>query len=134
MWSQIEDFPLVPDDMEVRVFAQEPLVRNPCAITFDSKGRLFVGMGPQYRRPKPETEGDKVFVLYDSDQDGVADGRKAFAEGLNNIQGMVWLGDQLWIANSPDLTVVEIWMGMTRLTSICACTPISVILNMDFTV
>jgi hypothetical protein len=89
VWSQIEDFPLVPDDMEVRVFAQEPLVRNPCAITFDSKGRLFVGMGPQYRRPKPETEGDKVFVLYDSDQDGVADGRKAFAEGLNNIQGMV---------------------------------------------
>ncbi|MAH97186.1 MAG: hypothetical protein CMI66_13615 [Pedosphaera sp.] len=107
VWSQIEDFPLVPGDMEVRVFAQEPLVRNPCAITFDSKGRLFVGMGPQYRRPKPETEGDKVFVLYDSDQDGVADGRKAFAEGLNNIQGMVWLGDQLWIANSPDLTVVR---------------------------
>ncbi|MBT5925809.1 MAG: c-type cytochrome, partial [Verrucomicrobia bacterium] len=106
-WGENDDFPVVPADFEVRVFAQEPLVRNPCAITFDAQGRLFVGMGPQYRRPTPEMEGDSVFILIDADQDGVADERKTFAKGLNSIQGMAWRGNQLWIANSPDLTVVK---------------------------
>ena len=38
------DFPIVSDDLEVKLFAREPLVRNPCAITFDAKGRLCVGL------------------------------------------------------------------------------------------
>ena len=42
------DFPIVSDEFEVSLFAREPMVRNPCAITFDASGRLFVGMGPQY--------------------------------------------------------------------------------------
>ncbi len=106
-----EDYPIVPEDMEVSVFAQEPLVRNPCAIAFGANGRLYVGMGPQYRKPTPNTKGDSVYILIDSDDDGVADDRKEFARGLNNIQGMAWRGDQLWIANSPDLTVVRDFDG-----------------------
>ena len=101
------DFPIVSDDFEVSLFAREPMVRNPCAITFDGKGRLFVGMGPQYRRPTPGMEGDKIYILIDSDNDGQADQRKEFARGFNNIQGMAWHGDQLWVANSPDLTVLR---------------------------
>ena len=27
-----DDFPIVPDDVEVALFAQEPLVRNPCGL------------------------------------------------------------------------------------------------------
>src|SRR5690349_6003400 len=50
-----EDFPIVPEDLAVALYAKEPLVQNPCAIAFDAKGRLCVGMGPQYRNPKPET-------------------------------------------------------------------------------
>ena len=107
VYSQEADFPIVSDDFEVGLFAREPIVRNPCAITFDDKGRLFVGMGPQYRRPTPEMEGDKVYILIDSDKDGQADRRKEFARGFNNIQGMAWHGDQLWVANSPDLTVLR---------------------------
>jgi putative membrane-bound dehydrogenase-like protein len=107
VYGQDADFPVVSDDFEVNLFARDPLVRNPCAITFDEKGRLFVGMGPQYRRPTPETEGDKVFILIDSDNDGHADQRKEFARGFNNIQGMTWHGDQLWVANAPDLTVLR---------------------------
>ncbi|MDA7618254.1 PmoA family protein [Verrucomicrobia bacterium] len=102
-----DDFPTVPDDFEVRLFAREPMVRNPCAITFDAAGRLMVGMGPQYRRPTPETRGDAVFILLDRDGDGVADQRKQFAGGLNSIQGMAWRGNELWVANAPDLTVLR---------------------------
>ena len=71
--SAADDFPLVPKDVEVALFAKEPLVRNPCGIAFDKKGRLCVGMGPQYRKPKPDTPGDSVWILLDQDGDGVAD-------------------------------------------------------------
>ena len=101
------DFPIVSDDLEVKLFAREPLVRNPCAITFDAKGRLCVGMGPQYRTPKLETAGDSVWILLDKNHDGVAEDRKRFATGFNSIQGLAWKNGRLWVANAPDLTVVR---------------------------
>lgn len=102
-----DDFPIVPEDVEVALFARDPLVRNPCAITFDTQGRLCVGMGPQYRKPKPETPGDSVWILVDEDGDGTADSRKEFAKGFNSIQGLAWNGGDLWVGNAPDLTLVR---------------------------
>ena len=118
-----EDYPIVPDDLEVTLFATDPLVRNPCALAFDARGRLYVGMGPQYRKPKPDTPGDSVWRLVDQDGDGVAEEKIEFCGGLNAIQGMAWRGDDLWIANAPDLTVARDLDGdgradaMTRLYS-----------------
>ncbi len=71
------------------------------------RGRLFVGQGPQYRNPKPDTPGDTVVILIDSNRDGVADTAKTFASGLNSIQGLAWHGRDLWVGNAPDLTVVR---------------------------
>ena len=102
-----EFFPLVNSDLKISLFAKDPLVRNPCAITFDSKGRLFVGMGPQYRKPKPNTAGDSVWLLLDDNNDGKADRRVQFATGFNSIQGLAWHGSDLWIANAPDMTIVR---------------------------
>ena len=102
-----DSFPKVPDDFNVALFAQEPLVRNPCAITFDKQGRLCVGMGPQYRKPKPETKGDSVWIIIDKNGDGSADSRIEFASGFNSIQGLAWNGNDLWVANAPDLTLVR---------------------------
>ena len=102
-----DSFPKVSDDFKVALFAQEPLVRNPCAITFDKLGRLCVGMGPQYRKPKPETKGDSVWIIIDKNGDGSADSRIKFASGFNSIQGLAWKGNDLWVANAPDLTLVR---------------------------
>jgi putative membrane-bound dehydrogenase-like protein len=99
--------PSVPAGFEVKFFAKEPLVRQPCSMAFDAKGRLFVGMGPQYRNPKPDTPGDSVVIVEDTDGDGVADKVKVFATGFNCIQSLAWHGRDLWIANSPDLTIVR---------------------------
>ena len=99
--------PQVADGFSVSVFASDPLVRNPCAMAFDVRGRLFVGQGPQYRKPKPDSPTDRITLLTDSDSDGVADQAKTFAEGFNSIQGLAWYGDQLWVANAPDLTIVR---------------------------
>jgi len=76
-------------------------------MAFDARGRLFVGQGPQYRRPTPETPGDTVEILLDTDGDGIAETAKTFAEGFNSIQGLSWHGQDLWVGNSPDLTIAR---------------------------
>ena len=113
-WGQFADksadltaLPKVPPGFEITLFASEPLVRQPCSMAFDERGRLFVGMGPQYRNPTPETPGDSVVMVLDTDGDGRADCTQEFATGFNAIQGLAWHGRELWIANAPDLTVVR---------------------------
>jgi putative membrane-bound dehydrogenase-like protein len=112
-WGQFADksadreaLPKVPAEFEVTLFASEPLVRQPCSMAFDERGRLFVGMGPQYRNPKPDTPGDSVVLFLDTNGDGKADTTKEFATGFNAIQGLAWHGRDLWVANAPDLTIV----------------------------
>jgi len=101
------ELPTVPEGFRIELVAREPLVRNPCAVVFDSRGRICVGMGPQYRTPRQNTPGDSVYILSDTDRDGVFDTRHVFATGFNSIQGLAWHGRDLWIANAPDLTVVR---------------------------
>ena len=105
--ADLDALPKVPPEFQVSLFAREPMVRQPCSMAFDARGRLFVGMGPQYRKPKPETPGDSVVIVLDTDGDGEADTTKVFATGFNAIQGLAWHGRDLWIANAPDLTVVR---------------------------
>lgn len=102
-----DQLPIVPDGFVVDVVAKEPIVSNPCVMAFDRHGRLCIGQGPQWRGPTPETPGDRVDILIDDDGDGVAEQRKTFAEGFNSVQGIAWHGDDLWVANAPDLTVVR---------------------------
>jgi putative membrane-bound dehydrogenase-like protein len=99
--------PEVPAGFKIELVAREPLVRNPCAMAFDKRGKLFIGMGPQYRHPTPDTPGDSVVLLTDSDGDGLFDESRPFATGFNCIQGLAWHGRDLWVANAPDLTVVR---------------------------
>ncbi|MCP3695805.1 MAG: hypothetical protein GY917_26640, partial [Planctomycetaceae bacterium] len=105
--GDLDALPSVPRGFAIEFVAREPLVRNPCSLVFDRRGRLFVGMGPQYRSPTPDTPGDSVVLLLDKDGDGVFESRKTFATGFNNIQGLAWHGTDLWVANAPDLTVVR---------------------------
>ncbi len=105
--ADVKALPKVPPEFEVTVFASEPLVRQPCSMAFDARGRLFVGMGPQYRNPTPATPGDSVMIVLDTDGNGRADRTIEFASGFNAIQGLAWHGSDLWVANAPDLTVVR---------------------------
>ena len=68
--AAVPALPTVPPELKVELFAREPMVRNPSAMAFDARGRLFVGQGPQYRNPKPDTPGDTVVILIDANRDG----------------------------------------------------------------
>ncbi|MES2569393.1 MAG: PVC-type heme-binding CxxCH protein, partial [Verrucomicrobiota bacterium] len=105
--AELELLPEVASGFEITLWAKEPLVRNPCAMAFDAKGRICVGMGPQYRNPTPQTPPDSVVILTDADGNGVAETRQVFATGFNCIQSLAWRGGDLWVANAPDLTIVR---------------------------
>lgn len=94
--DRLDALPPVSDGFEVTVFAKEPLVRQPSSIAFDARGRLFFGMGPQCRKPTPETPGDSVVILSDTAGDGRADTEKIFATGFKGVQELVWHGNDLW--------------------------------------
>jgi putative membrane-bound dehydrogenase-like protein len=99
--------PKVPDGFEVSIHAREPLVYKPTALCFDARGRLFVGQGPQYPKNEEGTPTDSVHLLIDADHDGEAEEAKEFARGFNSIQGLAWMGNDLYVANAPELTVVR---------------------------
>ena len=99
--------PNVEEGFQINFFVKEPHIINPSSLCFDKKGQLYVGAGPQYRHPKEDSPTDYIKILIDSDNDGVAETIKTFAEGLNCVQAMAWKGDELWVANAPELTVLR---------------------------
>ena len=102
-----EALPDVEEGFEIGFFVKEPHIINPSALCFDKHGRLYVGAGPQYRHPKPDSPTDYIKILIDEDGDGKAETVKTFADGLNSVQAMAWRNDELWVANSPELTVLR---------------------------
>jgi putative membrane-bound dehydrogenase-like protein len=82
--SATREFEL-PPAMEVSLFAAEPDVVDPVALTFDEDGRIYVvemrdyplGIGPEH---KP---GGTIRLLEDRDGDGKIDHSTLFAEGLS---------------------------------------------------
>jgi putative membrane-bound dehydrogenase-like protein len=102
-----EALPNVEDGFEINFFVKEPHIINPSSLCFDKLGRLYVGAGPQYRNPKEDSPTDYIKILIDEDGDGEAETVKIFAEGFNCIEAMAWKGDELWVANAPELTVLR---------------------------
>ncbi len=70
---------------EIKLFAAEPLVRDPVAITFDQQGQMYVVEYGDYPIGPPEGEDplSKIVMLEDTNHDGVADQRHVFADKLD---------------------------------------------------
>ncbi len=73
----------VADGFEVKLFAAEPMVVNPIAMTVDERGRVWCIECFEYpkRTAKGKMPRDRIVILEDTDGDGVADKRTVFAEG-----------------------------------------------------
>lgn len=73
----------VTEGAEVNLFAADPMISNPINLNWDIKGRAWVATSSTYPHIKPGREpNDKIIILEDTDQDGVADKHTVFAEGL----------------------------------------------------
>ena len=99
----------LPPGFSVRVFAAEPDVRQPVAMTLDDRGRLWVAEAYCYPRRAPEGQGrDRILIFEDTDGDGRFDRRKVFIDKLNLVSGLevgfggVWVGAAPYLLFIPD--------------------------------
>ncbi len=99
----------VPEGFEIRLFASEPMVMNPVAMTWDERGRLWVVELFEYPlgAPKGSTPRDRVKILEDTDGDGRADKVTVFAEGLNLATAIILGNGGAYIGQAPDLLFLK---------------------------
>src|SRR5262245_30734325 len=77
-------------ELELSLWASEPLFSNPTCIDVDHKGRVWVCESVNYRtqlhkRPVNRKEGDRLVVLEDTDGDGKADRAVTFYQAPDFI-------------------------------------------------
>ena len=109
----------------LRNFAAEPMVVNPVAMTWDARGRLWVVELYEYPlgsknpneysktaadevfRPVVKTDAnsprDRVIILEDTDNDGAADKRTVFVDGLNLATGVLCGYGGVFVGQAPNL-------------------------------
>jgi putative membrane-bound dehydrogenase-like protein len=117
----------VAPGLRVDLVASEPLVRQPVAIDWDDRGRLWVIQYLQYpnpeglqrvsvdrysrtrydRVPPPPPHGprgaDRLTILSDTDHDGRMDQAKDFVDGLNLASGFAFGHGGVFVLNVPYL-------------------------------
>lgn len=97
----------VPEGLEVKPFASEPMLTNPTNIDVDSRGRVWVLEAYNYRpgiNGNPTNpQGDRILILEDTDGDGQADSRKIFYQSpeINSPLGIVVLDSMVIVSQSP---------------------------------
>ncbi len=99
----------VPPGFEVRLFAAEPMVVNPVAMTWDERGRLWVVELYDYPKgaPKGEKGRDRIKILEDTDADGVADKVTVFADGYSLATGIALGNGGVYLGQAPDFLFLE---------------------------
>jgi putative membrane-bound dehydrogenase-like protein len=99
----------VPPGFEVRLFASEPEVVNPVAMTWDERGRLWVLELYEYPKgaPKGEKGRDRIKILEDTDADGKADKVTVFADGFSLATGLALGNGGVYVGAAPDLYFLQ---------------------------
>lgn len=99
----------VPEGFEVRIFASEPDVINPVAMSWDEHGRLWVA--ELYEYPLGAKTGqkprDRIKILEDTDADGRADKVTVFADGFNLLTGILLGNGGVYVGQAPDFLFLQ---------------------------
>jgi putative membrane-bound dehydrogenase-like protein len=113
------------EGLEATLWAAEPLLFNPTSLDVDSRGRVWVAEGLNYRltrggnkRFPREEEADRIKILEDTDGDGKADKVTIFADRVFPVpMGLAveerydeegkYAGCRVYVGVSPNLLVLE---------------------------
>ena len=96
----------------IELAAAEPLIRDPVAIAFDERGRMFVVENRGYPGPlegasvQPAPEG-VIARLEDVNGDGRFDTRTEFATGLAYPNGIMPWNGGVFVTSAPDLLYLK---------------------------
>jgi putative membrane-bound dehydrogenase-like protein len=96
----------VAEGLEVTLFASEPMVLNPTNLDIDSRGRVWLTEGVNYRRwNNNKSKGDRIVILEDTDHDGKADVAKTYYQdpSINSALGICVLGNRVIVSCSPNV-------------------------------
>lgn len=117
----------VPEGLRVQPYASEPMIRQPSAVEFDDRGRLWVIQYLQYPNPAglarvkvdrysrtvydavppPPPRGprgaDRITILEDTNGDGAADRSHDFLQGLNLTSGLAFGHGGVFVLQIPYL-------------------------------
>jgi len=94
----------VPVDFEVQMFATEPDITNPIAMSWDERGRLWIVESVDYPNTFLETDGaanDRIKICEDTNGDGKADKFTIFADSLNIPTSMVFANGGVVVSMAP---------------------------------
>jgi len=82
---------------------------NPVQLSFDNKGRLWVGVMPSYPHYKPgdPKPNDKLLILEDTDNDGRADKQTTFADGLHLTIGFEFAPEGVYVSQGTNLILLK---------------------------
>jgi putative membrane-bound dehydrogenase-like protein len=98
---------LATPGFQVSLVACEPLVVNPAAMCVAPDGRIFVC--EEYVHAEiAGVKRDTVKVLVGCEQGGPATGAVELAGDLNSVQGLAFHDGKLYIAHSPNISVLEV--------------------------
>lgn len=98
----------VPVEFNLELFAAEPNVMHPIAISWDERGRMYVLITKDYpNERKPSGGSDYILICEDTNKDGKADKFTRFAEGLSIPTGMVFSNGGLVVCQAPDMLFLK---------------------------
>lgn len=96
---------VVPPDFELKLYASEPQLAKPVAMTWDERGRLWLAETVDYPNDmQPPGQGnDRIRICEDTDGDGMADKFTIFADRLSIPTGLVLANGGLIVSQAPDM-------------------------------
>jgi putative membrane-bound dehydrogenase-like protein len=103
----------VPDGFKVTLFAGEPDLVKPIAMTLDDRGRLWVVESHSY--PKWIRDGkpgkDRILIFEDTKGTGHFDKRTIFLDNGTNLSGITLGFGGVWLCATPNLLFIPIKPG-----------------------
>lgn len=108
----LDGIDVIDPDLEITLFASEPMMTNPTNMDIDSRGRVWICEGYNYRNQlnpnNPyQPKGDRILIMEDTDKDGKADKSTVFYQGedINSALGIAVLGNKVIVSCSPNVFV-----------------------------
>jgi putative membrane-bound dehydrogenase-like protein len=97
----------VPDGFRVSLFAGEPNLVQPIAMTTDARGRLWIVECLSYPDWTTNKTGrDRVSIFEDQDRDGRFDKKTVFWDRGRNLSGIALGFGGVWLCSLPELIFI----------------------------
>ncbi|HVK58750.1 MAG TPA: PVC-type heme-binding CxxCH protein, partial [Candidatus Kapabacteria bacterium] len=105
--AKVLDSIKLPEGFKATLFAGEPDVVQPIAMTTDTRGRLWVIECLSYPNwTTNKTGSDRVSIFEDTDQNGTFDKKTIFLNNGRNLSGIALGFGGVWLCSLPELLFV----------------------------